>query len=110
MKRIYIHHEGEMGLANYTLFNIDTNHILSIRDYEFSENPFMIKPLRKYQLLPSGWFSRYYDNDGPYKNNEEQGMVKNHRREGKWIELKPNRFIDSKEYPDFTDTYTYLEA
>ncbi|MDQ0064177.1 hypothetical protein [Chryseobacterium lathyri] len=110
MKRIYLNHQGEMGFANYTLFNIDKNYIISLQDYEFSEDPFTLKPLQKYQILPSGKFARYYDKDGPYKNNEEQGMVKDHHKEGKWIETKSNGSMDLQKYPEFTDPYTYLEA
>ncbi|AZA84387.1 hypothetical protein C1637_05965 [Chryseobacterium lactis] len=110
MKRIYLHHEGEMGFANYTLFNIDKNYIISLQDYEFSENPFQVKPLQQYQILPSGRFARYFDKNGSYKNEEEQGMVKNHKKEGKWIETKANSSIDLQQYPEFTDPYTYLEA
>lgn len=110
MKRIYLHHQGEMGFANYTLFNIDKNYIISLQDYEFTENPFHLKPLNKYHILPSGKFARYYDHDGPYKNDEEQGMVKNHHKEGKWIESKSNGYLDLQKYPEFTDPYTYLEA
>ncbi|WP_185287868.1 hypothetical protein [Chryseobacterium lactis] len=110
MKRIYLHHEGEMGWANYTLFNIDKKYIISLQDYEFSESPFTLKPLQKYQLLPSGKFARYFDKEGLYKSDEEQGMVKNHKKEGKWIEYKSNSFIDKQQHPEFTDSYTYLEA
>ncbi|WP_160137463.1 hypothetical protein [Chryseobacterium sp. c4a] len=110
MKRIYLRHEGEMGLANYTLFNIDKNYIISLQDYEFSESPFTLKPLQQYQILPSGKLARYYEHDGLYKNNEEQGMVKNHKREGKWIEFKSNSSLELQKYPEFTDPYTYLEA
>lgn len=110
MKRIYLHHEGEMGLAHYTLFNIDKDYIISLQDYEFSESPFTLKPLQKYQLLPSGKFVRYFDQEGLYKSDEEQGMVKNHKKEGKWIEYKSNSFIDKQKHPEFTDSYTYLEA
>ncbi|MCS4224532.1 hypothetical protein [Sphingobacterium sp. BIGb0165] len=110
MKRIYLHHEGEMGFAHYTLFNIAENYIISIQDYEFSEAPLTLRPLHKYQILPSGKFSRYYDNDGFYKNDEEQGMVKNHQKDGKWMEFKSNRHIDLQRYSEFTDPYTYLEA
>jgi len=110
MKRIYLHHEGEMGFAHYTLFNIAENYIISIQDYEFSEDPLTLKPLHKYQILPSGKFSKYYDNDGFYKNDAEQGMVKSHKREGKWIEFKLNGCIDLQRYPEFTDSYAYLEA
>ena len=110
MKRLYLHHEGEMGLANYTLFNIDKDGIISLQDYEFSESPFTLKPLQKYQILPSGKFVRYFDKEGFYKSDEEQGVVKNHKKEGKWIEYKSNSFIDQQKNPEFTDPYTYLEA
>ncbi|RQO35626.1 hypothetical protein DBR39_18220 [Chryseobacterium sp. KBW03] len=110
MKRIYLNHQGEMGFANYTLFNIDKNYIISLQDYEFTEDPFKLKPLQQYQILPTGKFSRYYDKDGPYKNEEEQGTVKNHLKEGKWIETKSNSSIDIQKHPEFTDPYTYLEA
>ncbi|MCT2406224.1 hypothetical protein NZD88_01475 [Chryseobacterium antibioticum] len=110
MKRIYLNHQGEMGFANYTLFNIDKNYIISLQDYELTESPFQLKPSRQYQILPSGKFARYFDKDGPYKNDEEQGIVKNHHKEGKWIESKPNGSMDLQKYPQFTDPYTYLEA
>lgn len=110
MKRLYLHHEREMGFTNYTLFNIDKNYLISLQDYEFSESPFTVKPLQKYQILPSGKFARYYDKDGLYKDDEEQGMVKNHHKEGKWIEFKPNGSLDLQKFPEFTDPYTYLEA
>lgn len=110
MKRIYLNHQGEMGFASHTLFNIDKNYIISLQDYEFTEDPFKLNPLQQYQILPSGKFAGYYDHDGPYKNDEEQGLVKNHHKEGKWIETKPNGSMDWQKYPEFTDPYTYLEA
>lgn len=110
MKRIYLNHQGEMGFANYTLFNIDKNYIISLQDYELTENPFQLKPLHQYQILPSGKFVRYFEKDGPFKNDEEQGLVKNHHKEGKWIETKPNGSMDLQKHPEFTDPYTYLEA
>ncbi|WP_131401695.1 hypothetical protein [Chryseobacterium sp. JM1] len=110
MKRIYLNHQGEMGFANYTLFNIDKNYIISLQDYELTENPFQLKPLHQYQILPSGKFARYFDKDGPFKNDEEQGLVKNHQKEGKWIESKSNGSMDLQKHPEFTDPYTYLEA
>jgi len=110
MKRIYLNHQGESGFSNYTLFNINGRGIISLRDYEFTDSPFQLKPLVQYDLLPSGKFAWYYDLDGSYKTHEEQGLVKNHHKEGKWIELKPNRSLDLQKYTEFTDTYTYLEA
>lgn len=110
VKRIYLHHEGEMGFTDYTLFYIDKNFIISLRDYEFNEDPFRQKPVYKFQLLSNGTFIRYYDQNGLYKTDEEQGLIKNHHKEGKWIEFKANRYVDLQEYPSFTDSYTYLEA
>ncbi len=110
IRRIYLHHEGEMGFTDYTLFYIDKNFIISLRDYEFNENPFRQKPVCQFQLLSNGTFVRYYDQNGLYKTDEEQGSIKNHHKAGKWIEFKTNRFVDLQEYPSFTDSYTYLEA
>lgn len=110
MKRIYLNHQGEMGFANYTLFNIDKNYIISLQDYELTENPFQLKPLHRYQILPSGKFARYFEKNGSFKNDEEQGLVKNHQKEGKWIESKSNGSMDLQKHPEFTDPYTYLEA
>ncbi|QMV67576.1 hypothetical protein HS960_07880 [Sphingobacterium paramultivorum] len=110
IKRIYLHHEGEMGFTDYTLFYIDKNSIISLRDYEFNENPFRQKPVYQFQLLRNGTFVRYYDQNGLYKTDEEEGSIKNHHKEGNWIEFKANRYVDLQEYPSFTDSYTYLEA
>ncbi len=110
IKRIYLHHEGEMGFTDYTLFYIDKNFIISLQDYEFNENPFRQKPVYQFQLLHNGAFVRYFDQNGLYKTDEEQGSIKNHHKEGKWIEFKANRYVDLQEYPSFTDSYTYLEA
>ncbi|WP_159726706.1 hypothetical protein [Sphingobacterium sp. 18053] len=110
IKRIYLHHEGEMGFTDYTLFYIDKNFIISLRDYEFNENPFRQKPVYQFQLLRNGTFVRYYDQNGLYKTDEEEGSIKNHHKEGNWIEFKANRYVDLQEYPSFTDSYTYLEA
>lgn len=110
IKRIYLNHQGEMGFANYTLFTINKNYIISLQDYELTENPLQLKPSHQYQILSSGKFARYFDKDGPFKNDEEQGLVKNHHKEGKWTESKLNGSLDVQKYPDFTDPYTYLEA
>jgi hypothetical protein len=108
--RIYLHHEGEMGFTDYTLFYINKNFIISLRDYEFNENPFRQKPVYQFQLLRNGKFVRYYHQNGLYKTDEEQGSIRNHHKEGKWIEFKPNRYVDLQKYPAFTDSFTYLEA
>lgn len=110
MKRIYLHHEGEMGFSRYTLFHIGKDNIISLQDYEFTEGPFRLQPMQQYQVLPSGKFARYYDKDGPYQDEEEQGTVKNHLKEGKWLEFKANSSTEMQKHPEFTDPYTYVEA
>ena len=110
MKRIYLHHEREMGFTDYTLFYIDENYRITLQDYEFNDDPFKPKPAYLYQVLSNGKFSRYYDHNGSYRSDEEQGLIKNHRKEGKWIEFKLNHYVNLEQYPAFTDSYTYLEA
>lgn len=110
MIRIYLHHEGEMGFANYTLFYINKYYKISLQDYEFNDDPFKPKPPHQYQILANGKFSRYYDQNGLYRGEEEEGVVMNHCKEGKWIEFKSNHHVDLEQYPAFTDSYTYLEA
>ncbi len=110
MMRIYLHREGEMGFADYTLFYIDKYYRISLQDYVFNDDPFKPKPIHQYQVLVNGKFSRYYDQNGLYRSEEEQGLVKNHRKEGEWLEFKSNQYVNLGEYPAFTDNYTYLEA
>lgn len=110
IKRIYLHHEREMGFADYTLFYIDKKYRVSLQDYEFNEDPFKPKPIHHYQILANGKFSRYYYHNGFYKSDEEEGLIKNHSKEGKWIELKVNHCVDLEQYPEFIDRYIYLEA
>jgi len=79
---------------------IDENYIITLQtiisgeSYEYVRN-------EKWQIKGNGRFARYYDEDGLYSNKEERGEVKNSKREGKWIETKPNGFVDE---------ITYLEA
>ncbi len=105
--RIYSNFVGEFGFKDSRFFYIDKDGIINIRDYSQEEGKPQISNIMKYQVTPQGKFIRYYDKDGSFKNEEEQGIVKNHTREGKWVEMKPNYFIDSKNYQD---NYTYLEA
>jgi len=51
---------------------------------------------QKYQITPQGKFIRYYEQDGILKNDEEQGLVKNHTREGKWVEMNNVYFIEAE--------------
>ncbi|MCX8617512.1 hypothetical protein J3U42_03780 [Gilliamella sp. B2923] len=101
-KKIYYNHSGEMGFTDGKIFYIDENLIISTRDYSFTEDGITQTPFYQYQLNDEGKFIRYYPQNGKYKDNEEQGLVENHTREGLWIEKKLNGY--------YTYRYTYLEA
>ena len=54
---------------------------------------------------------QYYKNDGLYQTKEEQGLIKNHLREGKWIEKKTNMMLYANYYALYEkNEYTYLES
>ncbi len=79
---------------------IDENYIITLQAMVGGESYGYIRN-EKWQIKPNGKFVRFYSKDGPYKDKEEQGEVKNSMREGKWIETKPNGFVNKS---------TYLEA
>ena len=54
--------------------------------------------IEKWQIKSNGKFVRYYEKEGSFKNEEEQGTVKNSMREGKWIEKKPNALVNKPTY------------
>jgi len=91
-------------------FYIDKNAIIHIKYFRADEIDTYFFRYEKYQLSPQGKFVRYYDTDGLFSNNEEHGFVKNHTREGKWVEMKPNGFYDFHTEWGIPDNYTYLEA
>ena len=45
-----------------------------------------------------GKFVCFYEKNGSFKNEEEQGIVKNAMREGKWIEKKSNALVNKPTY------------
>ena len=92
-RRIYYNRSGEMGFTDGKIFYIDENLIISTRDYSFTEDGITQTPFYQYQLNDEGKFIRYYPKNGNYKDNQEQGLVKNHTREGLWIEKKVNHLI-----------------
>ena len=49
----------------------------------------------KFQLTPQGRFIRYHEQNGFLENNNERGLVKNHTREGKWIDRRGNLHIEA---------------
>ena len=52
----------------------------------------------KWQIKSNGKFVRFYEKNGSFKNEEEEGTVKSSMREGKWIEKKPNGWVEKKTY------------
>ena len=62
-----------------------------------SEECYFIR-YEKWQIKSNGKFVRYYEKEGSFKNEEEQGTVKNSMREEKWIEKKPNGWVEKKTY------------
>jgi hypothetical protein len=86
---------------NSKYFYMDEDEIIHVKYFHKEEEFVYFLRYEQYQISPQGKFIRYYDQDGELKNEEEQGRVKNHTREGKWVEMKPN---------GFTGSSTYLEA
>ena len=83
-------------------FYIDTSYHIHIffTDNHYigdSEECYFIR-YEKWQIKSNGKFVRFYDKNGSFKNEEEQGTVKNSIREGKWIEKKPNGWVEKKTY------------
>ncbi|MFD2561425.1 hypothetical protein [Aquimarina rubra] len=79
---------------------IDNNFIITLQSMMGGES-FQYIRNEKWQIKPNGKIVRFYEKDGLYKGREEQGLVKNSMREGVWIEMKPNGFVNEM---------TYLEA
>ena len=86
------------------LFFIDKNNIIHIKYFEGDEEDTNFIRYEKFQISTESKFIRYYDQNGFFQNEEEQGLVENHTREGLWIEKKPNGYYI---YPR---GYSYLEA
>ncbi|MWP50363.1 MULTISPECIES: hypothetical protein [unclassified Gilliamella] len=85
---------------SYRFFYYNKEKII-IRELEHDEINSFASEITTYQLSSQGKFIRYYDENGPFQNQEEQGLVQNHTREGLWIEMKPNGYSHNN---------TYLEA
>ncbi len=89
------------GFVN-KFFYIEKNYIISLlyidAIYQGEGEEYKILRKEQWQIKPNGKFVRYYKKDGTFKNEEEQGEIKNSMRQGKWIETKPNGFINKKTY------------
>jgi len=91
-------------------FFIDEEGIIHLKDFFIDELRTSFFRHEKYQISPQGKFICYYDQNGMFSNNDERGLVKNHTREGRWIEMRSNGYIDFRSNLDFRDDCTYLEA
>jgi hypothetical protein len=94
----------------YKLFYIDKNKIIHIKYFSADEEFTNFIRYDKYKVSDKGKFVKYYDVDGEFENDEEHGFVKNHVREGKWIETRPNGYIRSHKEIGYNIHCTYLEA
>ncbi len=98
-------------LGRYRLyFYVDDKKIIHLKDFSSDELEDRHLSYEQYQILPNGIFARYYSADGVVKSNNENGMVNENRRDGKWVEKKQNYNIDLNNYKNFKDNYTWLEA
>lgn len=79
-------------------FSVFKDNLVYTKTFGSDELGIIVGNSIKYQISPQRRFIRYYDKNGEFKDEEEQGLVKNHTREGKWIEMKPNGFIDGSTY------------
>jgi len=83
-------------------FYIDENRIIHVKHFLSIDNQTTKNYAEKFQILSSGKIVRYFDKDiGDYKSESETGKVKNHTQDGKWIEIKNNKYVGE---------YTYLES
>ncbi len=88
-------------VAQQKMFFIDKNYIIHIKDFLMYEDSGNLLQSKMYQISNEGKFIRYYRKDGKYKDDKEEGFVKNNTRNGKWIEKISNGFIND---------YTYVES
>lgn len=84
----------------YTLSYINKEYKVYQKSFKYGETYEFLRK-EQWQIRSNGKFARYYEKDGMFKNHEEQGEVVHTLREGKWIETKPNAYVNQK---------TYLEA
>jgi len=81
---------------------IDKNKIIHLKSFISLEIEEIRQRYEKYQILSNGKIVRYFDKDsGKYKDKEEEGNIKNHTKDGVWVETKSNMYIEE---------HTYVEA
>ena len=61
---------------------------------------FYIGDLNTYTIIDSGSLAAYFDkSDGAYSSKIEEGYIKNHLKDGKWIEKKANfGYVNNETY------------
>ena len=99
----YIHYGDLSETTKY--WYIDTNYIIHTRivgDVAGNEETYVHK-IKKFKLTHQGDLVDYFDkSSGQYEDEEESGLVKNHMKNGLWIEKNTNY--------GYLDTETYVEA
>jgi len=80
---------------------IDKNRIIHLKSFLSLETETLLQRYEKYQILSNGKIVRYFNKDsGKFNNNEEKGNIQNHTKEGKWVETKPNMYIEEHTYAE----------
>ncbi|MDR0332280.1 MAG: G5 domain-containing protein [Dysgonamonadaceae bacterium] len=86
--------------ASSQFFYYDDSGIIHIKQFGEDDDGWNVfAGYQKYQITPHGRFIRYYEQNGIFENDNEQGLVQNHTREGKWVDMS-NTFYIEAEYKD----------
>lgn len=105
---------SDLGQAS-RFFVIDDKEIIHQKSFKSDELGVTFTGYEKYQINENGNFIRYYEKNGNFKANAEQGTVKSNKRQGKWTEIKENKYLynwvkSQKDKKDYLDYYTFMEA
>jgi hypothetical protein len=103
-KKIAVYKDFTDGFVE-KFFYIKNDGIISLYYFDYivmgEGEDFKFLKKEDWKIKPNGKFARYYKANGYFKDDEEKGQVKNHLREGQWVETKPNGMVNK---------LTYLEA
>jgi hypothetical protein len=90
---------GSWGVSLQFFFYDYSNEYIYIKQFYADEEWTDFTGYRIYQITSQGKFIRYYEQNGPFENDNEQGLVENHTREGKWVDMSNAYYLES-EYRD----------
>ena len=89
-------------VSSYSTYSfMDNQMIVSSKNFFAIEGEYSCEKKERHKIAYDGKFIRYYDKNGNYKNEIEEGLVENNTREGPWVEKKMNTYVND---------FTYLEA